>query len=58
MALDLLGAGADLVQVDSGLVFGGPGLPKRINEAVLFAAPGDPKTPEVPAGELSWSWCS
>jgi dihydroorotate dehydrogenase len=33
-ALLLLHAGADLVQVHSGLVFGGPGLPKRINDAV------------------------
>ena len=34
-ALELLQAGADLVLIDSGLVFAGPGLPKRINEAVL-----------------------
>ncbi|MBC8116286.1 MAG: hypothetical protein H7062_18005 [Candidatus Saccharimonas sp.] len=36
-ALDLLAAGADLVLVDTGLVYSGPGLLKRINEAVLFA---------------------
>ncbi|MEQ8791933.1 MAG: hypothetical protein RIC55_37095 [Pirellulaceae bacterium] len=35
-ALDCLEAGADLVQLDTGLVFAGPGLPKRINEAVLY----------------------
>ena len=35
-ALDYFEAGADLVQVDSGLVFAGPGLPKRINEAMLY----------------------
>ena len=34
-ALALFAAGADLVQLDSGLVFGGPGLPKRVNEALL-----------------------
>lgn len=34
-ALLLLGAGADFVRVDSGLVDSGPSLPKRINEAVL-----------------------
>ncbi|TCP52162.1 dihydroorotate dehydrogenase [Tumebacillus sp. BK434] len=34
-ALDLYAAGADLVMLDSGFVFSGPGLPKRINEAVL-----------------------
>lgn len=33
-ALALLDAGADLVLLDAGLVFGGPGLPKRINEAL------------------------
>ncbi|MEM7130600.1 MAG: dihydroorotate dehydrogenase [Chloroflexota bacterium] len=36
-ALDMVEAGADLVQVDSGLVYTGPGLPKRINEAILYA---------------------
>ncbi|MBI3823004.1 MAG: hypothetical protein HY289_10050, partial [Planctomycetes bacterium] len=35
-ALALRAAGADLVQVDSGLVYSGPGLPKRINDALLF----------------------
>jgi hypothetical protein len=34
-ALELRSAGANLVQVDSGLVFTGPGLPKRINDAFL-----------------------
>ena len=32
--LALLDAGATLVQLDAGLVFGGPGLPKRTNEAL------------------------
>lgn len=35
-ALALLDAGADLVEVDSGLVFNGPGLVKRANDAVLY----------------------
>lgn len=35
-ALDALEAGADLVQVDTGLIFSGPGLAKRINEALLY----------------------
>lgn len=39
-ALALLDAGATLIQVDAGLVYGGPGLPKRINEAVLHARVG------------------
>lgn len=34
-AIDLLDAGADLVLLSSGFVYSGPGLPKRINEAVL-----------------------
>src|SRR5262249_52301517 len=36
-ALELLDRGATLVAIESGLVFGGPGLPKRINDALLFA---------------------
>jgi hypothetical protein len=36
-ALEMRAAGADLVQIDSGLVYTGPGLPKRINEALLYA---------------------
>lgn len=39
-ALALLGAGADLVQLHSGLVYNGPGLPKRTNEALLKHLPG------------------
>ncbi|MDZ5472323.1 dihydroorotate dehydrogenase [Bacillus sp. 31A1R] len=34
-ALELLDAGADLVMVSDGYVFAGPGLTKRINEALL-----------------------
>ncbi|MGZ4112567.1 MAG: dihydroorotate dehydrogenase [Tumebacillaceae bacterium] len=34
-ALDVLEAGADLLVVHSGFVYSGPGLPKRINEAIL-----------------------
>ena len=33
-ARDVLAAGADLVLIDSGLVFAGPGLPKRLNDAL------------------------
>jgi dihydroorotate dehydrogenase len=35
-AIEFLNAGANLFQTDSGLVYSGPGLPKRINEALLF----------------------
>ncbi|WLD91583.1 dihydroorotate dehydrogenase [Alkalihalobacillus sp. AL-G] len=33
-ALELLEAGADLIQLHSGFVYSGPGLPKRINEVI------------------------
>ncbi|NDI34103.1 dihydroorotate dehydrogenase [Chengkuizengella sediminis] len=35
-ALEFLYAGADFLQIQSGLVFSGPGLPKRINEAIVY----------------------
>lgn len=57
-AVALLQAGADLVQLDAGLIYGGPGLPKRINEA-LRAQSEPPPTPELPrtlTGWLSVSW--
>jgi len=59
-ALALRAAGADLVQIDSGLVFTGPGLPKRINDAFLFdvtrPAPFlDRSKPSRPS-ELTWFW--
>jgi dihydroorotate dehydrogenase len=57
-ALALRAAGADLVEVDSGLVYTGPGLPKRINDVLLFeatrAAP-PPGRPDRPA-EMTWFW--
>ncbi len=58
-AVALLAAGADLVTVDSGLVFTGPGLPKRINEALLFAATrGSPPPTAERAPEMSWFWAA
>jgi dihydroorotate dehydrogenase len=50
-ALDLIDAGADLVHVHSGLVFAGPGLPKRINE-VLAARYRNSET----ASFNEWGW--
>lgn len=56
-ALELRSAGADSVQVDTGLVFTGPGLPKRINECLLYEA-----TQHIPApreeriATLTWFW--
>jgi dihydroorotate dehydrogenase len=49
-ALELLEAGADLISTDTGLIYTGPGLPKRINEALLYA------TAPPPAGEERLSW--
>lgn len=56
-ALQLVAAGADLVQIDSGLVYGGPGLPKRVNEALLYANPAEGPTAEPPAAvQTTWFW--
>lgn len=58
-ALTLLRAGANLVQTDSGLVYGGPGLPKRINEAMLFAVSQAASPASVVAEravERTWFW--
>jgi dihydroorotate dehydrogenase len=57
-ALELRAAGADLVQVDSGLVYTGPGLPKRINDAFLFEATRSIPAVEQPyrLPELTWFW--
>jgi dihydroorotate dehydrogenase len=60
-ALQMLEAGADLVQVDTGLVYTGPGLPKRINDVLLYAATRQeplfpaPAPPQRPA-EMTWFW--
>lgn len=57
-ALELFAAGADLVLVDSGLVFSGPGLIKRTNEGLLVAnhpCSASPPAPE-PAPRTAWYW--
>ena len=54
-ALELIDAGSDLISVSSGLIFSGPGLIKRINEALLYRMP-EPREPRVPPAELSWFW--
>jgi dihydroorotate dehydrogenase len=54
-ALQLVEAGSDLVSIDSGLIFSGPGLVKRSNELLLFHQP--PATPvEQRPERLSWYW--
>ncbi|MCU0495353.1 MAG: hypothetical protein MUD01_27505, partial [Chloroflexaceae bacterium] len=51
--LALLAAGADVLQLDAGLVLSGPGLPKRINEALRFQL----ETPQQPMQPRTWrSW--
>ena len=59
-ALALYEAGADLVELDTGLVFSGPGLSKRINDVVLYRRVRDETEPAaVPAerpAEMSWMW--
>ena len=63
-ALRLIEAGADLILVESGLVYGGPGLPKRINDALLYAYPPpqslDPEyrngEPSERASQQTWFW--
>jgi hypothetical protein len=61
-ALELRAAGADLVQLDSGLVYTGPGLPKRVNDALLFAeARPTPHHADEEAdrpSERSWFWAA
>ncbi|MFL5340163.1 MAG: dihydroorotate dehydrogenase [Gemmataceae bacterium] len=55
-ALELLAAGANLVETDSGLVYSGPGLPKRVNDAVLFATTPSAMPELNRAAEMSWFW--
>lgn len=55
--LELEQAGANLVQLDTGLVFSGPGLPKRVNEVELWEATrGAPPVPAVRWPEATWFW--
>jgi dihydroorotate dehydrogenase len=54
-AIDLIQAGSDLVRIDSGLIFSGPGLVKRVNEALLFQLPAQTEAPIRPE-RLSWFW--
>jgi len=56
-ALELLSSGADLVQVDTGLIYTGPGLPKRINDCLLYDATRQSPSKEQPRiAELTWFW--
>ncbi|WP_218093588.1 hypothetical protein [Paenibacillus solanacearum] len=57
-AIDLLEAGATYVQLHSGLVYAGPGLPKRINEAVISRRIQQGSLPEaaLPPFWSGWGW--
>lgn len=66
-AIELRNQGADCLLVDSGLIYAGPGLPKRINEAVLYGelrnrVPHVERTvdgsftPTLPIQKMTWFW--
>ncbi|QJD85368.1 hypothetical protein [Cohnella herbarum] len=55
-ALDMLHAGADNVLLNSGLVYSGPGLPKRINEAIIYDRLKHTPPPEPPSFWKHWGW--
>ncbi|CAM3956267.1 hypothetical protein COLU111180_16545 [Cohnella lubricantis] len=55
-AIDYLRAGANAVLLGSGLVFAGPGLPKRINDAVIHEAVQDMAEPDPPSFWRHWGW--
>ncbi|UQZ85761.1 Dihydroorotate dehydrogenase (quinone) [Paenibacillus konkukensis] len=55
-ALELRRAGADFVQLHSGLVYAGPGLAKRINEAILYETLRASEAPAPPSFWHGWGW--
>jgi dihydroorotate dehydrogenase len=59
-ALALRTAGADLVETDTGVVYTGPGLPKRINDVLLFAELAKARGRSAPDAdrppERTWFW--
>ncbi|TFE23178.1 hypothetical protein [Cohnella luojiensis] len=55
-ALDMLQAGADNVLLNSGLVFSGPGFPKRVNEAIIYDKIRSSPLPEQPSFWKHWGW--
>ncbi|MDB5052949.1 MAG: hypothetical protein JWM44_999 [Bacilli bacterium] len=55
-ALDLLEVGTDYVQLHSGLVYSGPGLPKRINEAIIYERVRETDPAQLPSFWKSWGW--
>ncbi|MFD0588919.1 hypothetical protein ACFQZE_13030 [Paenibacillus sp. GCM10027627] len=55
-ALQMLRASADLIMLHSGLVYAGPGLPKRINEAVIYETVKHEPLPEPIPFWRNWGW--
>jgi dihydroorotate dehydrogenase len=55
-ALQALEAGADFVQLHSGLVYSGPGLPKRINEAIIYERIRKTEPAPIPSFWKHWGW--
>lgn len=55
-ALACLDAGAQTVLLNSGFVFAGPGLPKRINDAIVHRRAASLPEPETPGFFRNWGW--
>ncbi|MFC5470293.1 hypothetical protein ACFPPD_16420 [Cohnella suwonensis] len=55
-ALDMIAEGADHVLLGSGLVYAGPGLPKRINEALIYEKIKTEPAPATPSFWRHWGW--
>ncbi len=45
-----------MIQVESGLVYAGPGLPKRINDAILYTHPPAKSAEQLPARATQQRW--
>lgn len=48
--------GADSVMLHSGMIFSGPGFPKRVNEAILYERLKDEAPPIYPSFWKNWGW--
>ncbi len=60
-ALEFRRAGANLIVIDTGLVFSGPGLPKRVNAAIVHLKENtsrgeSSKMEDIRLGAQSWFW--
>ncbi len=55
-ALELWEAGANLIMLHSGLVYAGPGLPKRINDAIIYEQVRQTPASKPPSFWKHWGW--